>query len=290
VDLLFLVLNASVAVIVFGYALGADPDDIRYLLHRPRLLLVSLLAMFLVMPVLALALDVYTDFPHATRVALVVIALSPVPQLIPRNQISLGGRSAYAYGLTRVVAVLSIVIVPFLVDFIGRLVGRPLALEPGAVAEVLLPTIVLPVLLGSLVARVAPRVARRLHDRLIKVADVVFTVALLVLLVLVLPVALGALDVGTVLAIAVFVLAGLALGHVLAGPDPDDSVVLAVACATRYPATAIAIASANLPDEEVVPVIVLYALVNGLIATPYVRWQKRRLARTQAAPVADGSA
>jgi uncharacterized membrane protein YuzA (DUF378 family) len=44
----------------------------------------------------------------------------------------------------------------------------------------------------------------------------------------------------TIVAIAAFVLVGLAVGHSLGGHDPDDRAVLALATATRHPGIALA--------------------------------------------------
>ncbi|HSK27847.1 MAG TPA: hypothetical protein VK894_13135 [Jiangellales bacterium] len=82
-----LAFQLSIAVTVFGFGLGARNEDILYVFRRPRLLVVTLLAMFVVVPVIALALELYLDLPHPARVALVALALSPIPQLLPRTAI-----------------------------------------------------------------------------------------------------------------------------------------------------------------------------------------------------------
>ncbi|HEX6955558.1 MAG TPA: hypothetical protein VF156_11815, partial [Agromyces sp.] len=87
------VIQATVAFTVFGYGLSARPEDLLSVLRRPRALFVSIVAMFVVMPVIALAAHVYLDFPHAAEVALVVIALTPIPALLPRTEIGSGGRA-----------------------------------------------------------------------------------------------------------------------------------------------------------------------------------------------------
>jgi BASS family bile acid:Na+ symporter len=74
-----------------------------------------------------------------------------------------------------------------------------------------------------------------------------------------------------------FVAAGLAVGHVMGGPDPDRSIVLAIACAKRNPGIAIAIATELFPKEAFAPTIIMYALVVGALTTPYVRWMRRRI-------------
>ena len=153
--------------------------------RRPRQLIVSLIAMFVVMPVVALALEIYVDFPHATRVALVVLALTPIPALLARTAISSGGGAEYAYGLGFAVCLLSIVVVPALVDFLGRVMRRPFAVEPGTVATTMLVQVLAPLALGFLVRQVAPKVSAVLRAPLVKVANVLVAVACLVLLVVV---------------------------------------------------------------------------------------------------------
>ena len=81
---------------------------------------------------------------------------------------------------------------------------------------------------------------------------------------------------GALLAIAAFVGFGLAVGHALGGPDPHDRTVLALATATRHPGVAMAIGAANFPNEKVVPAILLYLVVGGVLAIPYVVWRTRR--------------
>ncbi len=81
---------------------------------------------------------------------------------------------------------------------------------------------------------------------------------------------------GTVLAIVIFTVAGLAIGHVLGGPDPDHSAVLALSTACRHPAMALAIATTAIPDQRFGATILLYLLVNIVAGLPYIVWQRRR--------------
>ena len=80
----------------------------------------------------------------------------------------------------------------------------------------------------------------------------------------------------TLVAIIVFVLVGLAIGHLLGGPDPEDRTVLALSTATRHPAVALAILH-NAPDQKTVMAAVLLVVIVGFIASvPYVMWRTRQ--------------
>ena len=51
----------------------------------------------------------------------------------------------------------------------------------------------------------------------------------------------------------------LAVGHVMGGPDPHQSAVLALSNAYRHTAIAISIASTNFRDEQFGATVLLYA-------------------------------
>jgi BASS family bile acid:Na+ symporter len=82
---------------------------------------------------------------------------------------------------------------------------------------------------------------------------------------------------GTVIALTAFVLVGLAVGHLLGGPAPENRRALAIATATRHPGVALLLARVNFPAEKlVVAAVLLYLLVNALLVIPYLVWARRR--------------
>jgi BASS family bile acid:Na+ symporter len=82
---------------------------------------------------------------------------------------------------------------------------------------------------------------------------------------------------GTIIALATFVLVGLAVGHLLGGPDPEDRSVLALSTASRHPGVALAIAHATFPEQQLVlAAVLLYLLVSALVPMPYLAWNRRR--------------
>jgi BASS family bile acid:Na+ symporter len=79
------------------------------------------------------------------------------------------------------------------------------------------------------------------------------------------------------LALAIFVTAGMAAGHLLGGPAAEDRTVLAIATAARHPALALAIAKANFPEQSplVAGAVVIYLLLRLILSIPYTRWRKQ---------------
>ena len=76
-QVVMLALQASVILIVFGFGLQTTLHDLQYLLRRPGLLARSLLAMFVVMPIVALILVRAFELRPSFEIALVALAGSP---------------------------------------------------------------------------------------------------------------------------------------------------------------------------------------------------------------------
>jgi BASS family bile acid:Na+ symporter len=271
-----LTLQASVLLIVFGFGLQASGRDLLYLFRRPSLLARSLVAMFVVMPILAVVLRVL-ELRQSLEIALVALAISPVPPLLPKKQDTAGGESAYALGLMAVVSLLAIAVVPLSLWVLGHFSARPLQMPPAAIAKIVVMMTLLPLVTGVIVRTIAPAVAVRLEKPTKLIAMVLLGAGLGALLIAALPVIAGLIDFRTILTMAVFVGVGLAVGHVLGGPQAEESTVLALSTASRHPAIALAIAKVNFPNEPYLgATILLYILVLTAISVPYVlRWRQR---------------
>jgi hypothetical protein len=174
-----------------GPAASMEPAEILKLALQVsimRMLLISLVSMFIVMPFIALALVLVCDPPQLARVALVALALSPVPPILLTRQRKAGGRDSYSLGLTAAVSILSIVLVPALVAFLGRLMDRPFQMGPAAIAgQVVVVAVVLPLVAGMLLRAFLPRVAERLEKPAALVANVELLGAAVVVLVAAFP-------------------------------------------------------------------------------------------------------
>ena len=243
--------QASIVATVFGFGLKALLGDLLDLVRRPALLARSLLAMFVVMPVIAVLLAHAFEFGHTIEVALIALAISPLPPLIPNKLTKQGGRPSHAIALMATIALLSIAIVPLLVELLERYSGRSLAVvSPWTVAGIIALSVLLPLAAGMVFRAWLPALADRIEPLASTVGSVLLRLAALALLVTTLPAIWAVIGNGTVIAIVIFVVAGLAAGHLLGGPDADGRTVLALATASRHPAIALAIASASFAEEH----------------------------------------
>jgi bile acid:Na+ symporter, BASS family len=273
--LVMLALQLSILATVFGFGLRATVKDVLYLIRNPSLLGRSVVAMFVIMPLVALALVRAFHLEPRLEIALICISIAPLPPIIPKKLAKAGGHPAYGLALTAVVALFAVVFVPVASALLGRFFGQPFAMGGGAIARVMLLTIVLPLAAGMIVRATLPAVADRIERPIALIGGILLPVAVIALVGANLSAIWAHVGGGTVLAIASFVVIGLGVGHLLGGPDPDGRVVLAISTACRHPAVVLAIATANYPTESFVAVILLYLLVGAFVCKPYIVWQRR---------------
>jgi BASS family bile acid:Na+ symporter len=274
-QVILLALQVSILSTVFGFGLKATVDDLFYLWRRPGLLLRSLVAMYLAMPLVALVLVGTLDLPLGVKIVLVALSIAPLPPVLPNKLAKTGERGDYAIALMATLALLSIGITPLAVALLGRYFDHPFAMSAATVAKTVCISIVVPLLLGMAARAIQPRV-ERLAGAVLAFGKVLLIVAALALVVDIAARLWSVVGVLTVAAIVAFVAAGLAIGHLLGGPDRHGRVTLAYSSASRHPTIALAIATATYPDERVGATIVLYLLLGALVCLPYTRWQKRK--------------
>jgi BASS family bile acid:Na+ symporter len=275
-QLILLALKIAILGTVFGYGLKATVDDLMHLVRRPFLLLRSVLSALVIMPVLTVVMVKVLDLRTATEATLVALAISPVPPMLPSKETKAGGHTSYALGLLIAMALVAIIAIPFAIEILARVFDRPLAASPSTIARIVFMMIVAPLATGMAVGAWLPNLAARLEKPVRLVSTALLVVAALVLMAGTWGAMRSALGGGTAIALAVFVVCGLAVGHILGGPEPEHSTVLALSTASRHPAIALSIAAVNFPDEQFVGVILLYLLIATLVCIPYIAWQRRR--------------
>ena len=274
--LIRLAVTVSVALIAFGVGLASGPRDIGMLLRQPALLARSLLAMNVIMPLIAIATALVFALDRPVLVALVALAVSPIPPLLPRKELKAGGTTAYAVGLFAIAGLLSIVFVPLWVHLIGAIFDRPLRIAPAAVARAVFLSVLAPVIAGVLARRYLPGFATRIARPVAIVAMVLLVIGAIPIVVRVWPAFVALAGNYTLLAFVLFPLLGLGVGHLLGGPQRGDRTVLALSSAARHPGVAIAIVHANAPNDRLATAAILLCLVvSAVVCFPYVHWRRR---------------
>jgi BASS family bile acid:Na+ symporter len=268
--LILILLKSSIFLNVFAIGLEASTSEAAYLFRRPGELVRAFFAVNVLMPLFAAILALVFNLNPAVEIALVALAISPIPPLIPRKVAKATNSGSYAIGLLIALGVLAVVFVPIALEILEHVVKVPLRMSSGSIAALVFMTILLPIGLGVAVREILPNLAERLARPVSQIGGIGLLACLVVILISAAPAIWTLIGNGTLVALAAFVLVGAAIGHFLGGPEPENRAALAISTASRHPGIAAAVATANFPDQKLVTAaVLLYLLVNALVLTPY---------------------
>jgi len=273
--MLLLILKISIATLIFAIGISATTDDIVYLWRRPVLLLKSITAMYVVMPVVAILMARMLDLPKRTELALVILAICAGAPLLPKKLIKFGGDPTYVFSLIVTTSILAIITVPVSLHLMAGIISfDTVGVTPARVARVILKTFLLPLGVGMLLRLVAPTLSERIGEPLLKISGTIMGLCALAALLagfhLVFEVGLP-----SILAFAVFTAAAILDGHLLGGPDISNRTSLAIACSSRHIGLALLIA-ANAPGKHALELVVAYLLASSVVSIAYIWWIKKR--------------
>jgi BASS family bile acid:Na+ symporter len=270
-----LLLALSLGGLVVGVGLNATRRDLLYVLSRRGLLFKAILAVNVIPVTAAIALTYFLPLDLVVKAGIILMALSPVPPLVPSQELSLGARRSYAYGIYMAMVLLTIVVVPISLWAAGRVMGHQAAIPFTTMAKTLTTGVLIPLGIGLGVRELAPAFAARAAPWLYRLSMVLIVLAFLPILVSIWPAIVNLVGRGALAVMAAVVLIALAGGHLLGGPELRDRATLAIASSVRHPGIAMMLANANFTNKGVTAAVLMFLLVGIVVGVPYKLWIKR---------------
>jgi BASS family bile acid:Na+ symporter len=270
----------SVALIVFGEALGIAPSSVvAFFRDRPLVMLRSLLAALVLVPAAALVLILVLGPARPVAIALAILVACPPAPLMIKAAVKKGGAdAAFMASLHLSLAALAVLTVPAALRALAPPLGFSADVDLVALLSILAKTILLPIALGLAARALFPGVADRCAAPLGKVGSIGLLLVV-VALVGVLYRALLSMDLWSYGVIAAVAVAALAIGHLMIGSQYGDKrTVLAVECAVRHPGLAIAIGTTNFTAQETLPALLPCIITFMVIANVYLLLRARKSA------------
>jgi bile acid:Na+ symporter, BASS family len=266
----------SVALIVFAQGLKISSGEVlNYFKEKPGLIIRSLIAVLILVPVVALAIILVLKPPIEVAVALAILVSCPPAPLMIKATPNLGkGSAAFMASLHLSLAVLALITVPTVLYLISIPLGFHADVNLVKMMIILSKTILIPVALGMVVRSYFSAFS----DKASPILDKVGTIGLLILVIVVLvkffP-SLLKMDLWSYLVIAVVSASALAIGHFLGPKDPHERTSLAIESGVRHPALALTIGVSNYTAAIALPILVPCVLVFIIIAMLYMVLQKK---------------
>jgi bile acid:Na+ symporter, BASS family len=268
----------SVAMLVFvlssmvAMGLGLTVGQIIAPLRNARLVVLSLLVNFVLMPLGALALAALLRLDQPLGVGLLLLGSAAGAPFLPKLAQIAKGNLAFGVGLMVLLMVVTVGYLPLVLP--SLLPG--VSVNPAEIARSLFLLMLLP-LAGALAVKayfadVAAR-AKPLLDRLSNLG--------LILLVLLITAGnvnnvLAVFGTRGILAGLLFIAIGFVIGWLLGGPDSKTRRVLALGTAQRNIAAALVVGSQSFSDPKVVVMVVVVAIVSLLILMPLSQMLAKR--------------
>jgi BASS family bile acid:Na+ symporter len=277
--ILLLLVKTTIFTLMLAIGINLSYQQLISLWRRPGLLLRSLLAVVVLVPLVVLLLIRWLDLPPAVATGLAVLAAAPGAPLTHKRSRMAGGSLPYSASLQLTLALLAVLITPLtLAIFYALTEIQTESVRSLEVARQVALVQLLPVSLGLLVQRFGPKLAAMTGRPLNVIANILFLA--LVILALIpgfrMIAHLGGLP---ILAIVMTVAVSLIIGHFLGGPTHDERSALAVASIARNIGLALFITTLSGVEKEIIPTLLSYMILGAIVAIPYSLWSKRRVAR-----------
>ncbi len=277
----------STAMIVFvlssviGMGLGLRVAEIVAPLRSWRLVALSLLANFVAMPLVALALARATPLDESLGIGLLLLGAAGGAPFLPKLAQIARGNLAFAVGLMVLLMVITVVYLPLVLPWL--LPG--VSVNPGQIGRSLVLLMLVPLAGGLLVNAKRPDFAARAKPVLDKISNLSLIVVMVLQVVLNFRSVVAVFGTGGILAGVVLLAVGYAIGWALGGPKSDTRVVLGLGTAQRNIAAALVVANQSFDDPNVVVMIVVVSIVGLLVLMPLSRALGRRSPARPAAPL-----
>jgi predicted Na+-dependent transporter len=154
-EVLLLLVKISVGALILAIGMGATFADLTYMWRRPGLLLRSLLAMYVLVPLAAFLLIKTMPLAAGVKATLLVLAVSAGAPLLPRK-LQHFGSNAYVFSLVVTSSLLALVVVPAWIALLAWHFGVATELAVADVAHMMATAFLLPLAIGMLLRAVAP--------------------------------------------------------------------------------------------------------------------------------------
>jgi BASS family bile acid:Na+ symporter len=260
--MLIFVVSSMLAV-----GLGLTVAQIVAPLRSIRLVALSLLANFVVMPAVALGLAKLLRLDEPLGVGLLLLGVAAGAPFLPKLAQFAKGNLAFSVGLMVLLMVVTVGFLPLVLPVL--LPG--VSINPAKIARSLIFLMMLP-LAGALVVKAKfSAAAARVKPLLDKISSLSLVLVIALLIVVNFSSVLSVFGTRGILAAVLFNVAGYGVGWLLGGPAADTRSVLGLGTAQRNIAAAIVVGSQSFTDPKVVVMVVVVAIVGLVILMPLSR-------------------
>jgi len=272
-----LLIQLSLMLIVVAVGLQSRWSDVLYARKRPDLLWRGFIAVNVIVPATATVLCLLVPIAWLTKVAICLMAVSPLAPFAPGKMMKAGADMAFVNGLYVVLMLAAVVIVPVTILLLDTISPQPVTVPELKLGLFILQSVFLPLAVGLTIARFWPDFATKAAPLARKIGFLIIIPLALLFVATRFHALISLIGDGSFVTISAVVAAGIVGGHFLGGKSPGHRAAMAQAAATRHPGIAAIIARRNFDDSQVIMAIFLFVLISLVLCAIYARWGRRVL-------------
>jgi BASS family bile acid:Na+ symporter len=230
-------------------------------LKNRRLIIMSLLANFILVPILALVIVTVIPVSEGLQIGLILVGFAAGAPFLPKLVHMAKGGMAFTAGLMVLLMVITIAYLPIVLPFV--LTG--VQVHPWEIARSLIVLMLIPLAFALFVRARYEEVAKGLIHTMNMAANLSLIAMFIGYFIGYSDVTYGVLGTGGILVSVLLVVGAVIIGYLLGGTDRDNKKVLALGTGQRNLAAAFAIASSSFAADPEVLIEVMDVAVIGFI-------------------------
>ncbi len=236
-------------------------------LRNARLILLTLMANFVVMPLGAIVLAKVLRLDNPFAVGLLVLGCAAGAPFLPKLAELARGDLAFSVGAMVLLMVVTVGYLPAVMPLL--LPG--VTVHPWNIARSLVLLMLLPLAAGLALKVRYEDLARRVKPMLDRISNISLILLVLLITAANIDKVLQVFGTRGILAGLLFIALGFGTGWLLGGPDGDTKRVLALGTGQRNIAAALVVASQSFSDPKVIVMVIVVAIVGLIILMPLSR-------------------
>jgi predicted Na+-dependent transporter len=230
-------------------------------LKNRRLIILSLVANFVLVPLLALVIVRVIPLSEGIQIGLILVGFAAGAPFLPKLVHVAKGGMAFTAGLMVLLMVVTIAYLPLVLPFV--LTG--VQVNPWEIAKSLIVLMLIPLAIALFIRARYESVATGLVHTMNMAANLSLIAMFIGYFIGYSDVTYGVLGTGGILVSILLVVGAVIIGYLLGGPDKDNKKILALGTGQRNLAAAFAVASSNFAASPEVLIEVMDVAVIGFI-------------------------
>jgi BASS family bile acid:Na+ symporter len=174
------VLNVTLAIIMFGVALGITTEDFKRLIQNPKILLSGIISQFFLLPLVTFIFIKLVNPMPSIALGMMMVAACPGGNISNFMTQMAKGNAALSISLTAIATLVSLVMTPFNLHFWGNLYAptaeilQTVKLNPWDLVKLVSLILGVPLIIGMLVRRYKNELAKKMAKILKPVSLLIF--------------------------------------------------------------------------------------------------------------------